>query len=465
MNEKNDIKILIVGAGLTGLTTAFHLANRGEKVLVLEKNDRIGGQIQTLHKDGFVFETGPNTGSVSHPEVVELFAALSLTCELENAAENAQRRLIWKGDRFRELPGGLLTGITTPIITWKDKFGILGEPFRPKGTNPDESVAELALRRLGKSYVDYCIDPFISGVYAGDPTRLVTRYALPKLYNLEQNYGSFIKGAIAKAKEPKTDRDRLATKKVFSAKGGLSNLTAALADAVGRENIALSVSSVKIEPVENHWQVTYSTPEGEKKQQVEKVITTVGAYVLPEMLPFIDRTETDKIASLHYARIVQVAVGVKDTCGLRFNAFGGLIPSCEKKDLLGILFPAACFGGRAPENGMTFSFFIGGMKAERLTELSDQEIENKVVRAFHEMLRFPTSIEPDMIHIARHANAIPQYEKSTGERLETIDRLQNRYPGLILAGNIRNGISMADRILQSATIAGEIYGSPAKCCL
>jgi oxygen-dependent protoporphyrinogen oxidase len=453
---QNSHPIIIIGAGLTGLTTAFHLVKRGKKVLILEKNDRIGGQIQTLQKDGFLFETGPNTGSVSYPEVTELFTALSPACELETADENAKHRLIWKGNRFQELPGGLLSGITTPIITWKDKFRIFGEPFRPKGTNPDESVAELALRRLGKSYVDYCVDPFISGIYAGDPERLVTRYALPKLYNLEQNYGSFIKGAIAKAKEPKTGRDRLATKKVFSARGGLSNLTAALADAIGRENIALSVSSLKIQPVENQWQVIYSTPEGEKRLQAEKVITTVGASVLPEILPFIDWTEMDKITNLRYAQIVQVAVGVKNTQGLRFNAFGGLIPSCEKKDLLGILFPAACFSGRAPEKGMTFSFFIGGVKAGQLTELSDIDIENIVVREFHEMLRFPANVEPDMIYIARHAHAIPQYEKSTGERLETIEKLQNRYPGLILAGNIRNGISMADRILQGTTVAGEI---------
>jgi oxygen-dependent protoporphyrinogen oxidase len=460
MNEKNSVETLIVGAGLTGLTAAFHLVKRGKKVLLLEKNDRIGGQIQTLEKDGFIFETGPNTGSISHPEVAELFAALSPACELEIADENAKHRLIWKGDRFRELPDGLLSAITTPFITWKDKFRILGEPFRPKGTNPDESVAGLALRRLGKSYVDYFVDPFISGIYAGNPTRLVTRYALPKLYNLEQNYGSFIKGAIAKACEPKTERDRLATKKVFSAKGGLSNLTAALADAVGRENIILPVSSVKILPEEKRWKITYSTPEGEKIVRAEKVITTTGAHVLPDILPFIESSEMDKITGLHYARIVQVAVGVKDTHGLRFNAFGGLIPSCEKKELLGILFPAACFTGRAPGKGMTFSFFIGGVvKALRATplpvELPDNAIENLVVREFHEMLKFPAHIDPDMIYIARHTYAIPQYEKSTGERLETIEKLQNRYSGLILAGNIRDGISMADRILQGAKIGRE----------
>jgi oxygen-dependent protoporphyrinogen oxidase len=452
---QDNLPIVIIGAGLTGLTTAYYLAKRGKKILVIEKNDKVGGQIRTLQQDGFIFETGPNTGSMSYPEVAELFAELSPACELEVADENAKHRLIWKGNRFRELPSGLPDGIINSVISWKDKFRILGEPFRPKGTNPDESVGELALRRLGKSVLDYCVNPFISGIYAGDPMRLVTRYALPKLYNLEQNYGSFIKGAIAKAKEPKTERDRLATKKIFSAKGGLSHLISALTDNIGMENIILSASSVKILPEENNWKLTYSTPEGEKTQHAAKIITTVGAYALSDMLPFIDKRDMEKIVNVRYAPVLQIAVGVKDTKNIRFNAFGGLVPGCEKRNVLGILFPSACFGGRAPEKGMLFSFFIGGIKSAHLVQLSDKEIEELVIRDFHDMLKFPAHIHPDMIHISRHTHAIPQYEKSTGERLETVEKLQNRYPGLILAGNLRNGISMADRIRQACAIANE----------
>ena len=450
----NNNPIIIIGAGLTGLTTAFHLAKNRKKVLILEKNDRVGGQIQTLQKDGFVFETGPNTGVVSYPEVAELFSELSPACELEVADANAEHRLIWKGDRFRALPSGLIGGITTPLFTFPDKFRILGEPFRPKGTDPDEPVGALALRRLGgKSFVDYAVDPFLSGVYAGDPMTLTARYALPKLYNLEQKYGGFIKGSFAKMKEPKTERDRLATKKVFSAKGGLGNLAVALADAIGRENIVLSVSSLKIQPVENLWQVTYSTPDGEKKLSAGKVITTVGAYALPDLLPFIEKDEMSKISNLRYAPMVQVSVGIKNTGGLRFNAFGGLVPSIEKKEVLGILFPSACFQGRAPHAGALFSFFIGGIRNIHLTQLSDNELTELVVRNFHSMLRFPATVSPDLIHISRHSHAIPQYEQSSGDRLKAIESIQNRYPGLILAGNIRNGIGMADRILQGTTIS------------
>jgi oxygen-dependent protoporphyrinogen oxidase len=451
--EMKQTDIVIIGAGLTGLTAAFHLINKGKKVLVLEKNHWIGGQIRTYAEDGFLFESGPNTGVISNPEVAELFAALSPDCELEVADKNANRRLIWKGDRFRELPSGLLGGITTPLFSLYDKFRILGEPFRKKGADPDESVGKMTERRLGKSFLDYAVDPFLSGIYSGDPMKLITRYALPKLYKLEQNYGGFIKGSIAKAREPKTEHDRLATKEVFSTKGGLTSLASALAKAVGEENIRLSVSDVIIQPVEDHWKVTYSTIQGEETLSASKVITTVGAYALPDLLPFIAKEEMNKISNLPYAPMVEVAVGFKNTGGLQFNAFGGLVPSCEHKDVLGILFPSACFRGRAPENGALLTFYIGGMRKSYLTQLSDEELTELVRKELHLMLKFPASVEPDLIRIFRHTHAIPQYEIDTGERLAAIERLQKRYPGLILAGNIRNGIGMADRILQATTVS------------
>ena len=445
--------ILIIGAGLTGLTTAFHLVRGGKQVHILECSDRVGGQIHTFREDGFVFESGPNTGVVSYPEVAELFMALSPACQLETAHEEAKRRLIWKGNSFRELPSGLFSAVTTPLFTLGDKFRILGEPFRAKGTDPDESVGELAARRLGKSFLNYAVDPFLSGVYAGNPMTLVTRYALPKLYNLEQQYGGFIKGTIAKARLPKTDRDRLATKKVFSAAGGLDNLTRAMARAIGESKITLSASGITIRPAEKGWIATYTTSEGEQTIRADKVITTTGAYALPELLPFIAEEDMNKISNLKYAPVVQASVGIRNTGKLRFNAFGGLVPSCEQKDVLGILFPAACFDNRAPKEGALFSFFIGGVKHEKLTRLEDNELKALITHEFHAMLKFPIDVQPDMIRIFRHSRAIPQYELSSGERFATIDKLEAQYPGLILAGNIKGGIGMADRIRQATGIA------------
>ena len=102
--QKHDI--VVIGAGLTGLTTAFNLKKKGRDVLVLEKQNRIGGQIRTYTEDGFTFESGPNTGVVSFPEVAELFQNLDGSCQLEIARESSKRRLIWKGNKFHALPAG-----------------------------------------------------------------------------------------------------------------------------------------------------------------------------------------------------------------------------------------------------------------------------------------------------------------------------------------------------------------------
>ena len=454
--ETKNIDIAIIGAGLTGLTTAFWLTRSGKQIQIIEKQDRAGGQIRTFQENGFVYESGPNTGVISYPEVAELFAALSPDCTLETAREESKKRWIWKGNKFHALPSGLVSAVTTPLFTLYDKFRILGEPFRAKGTNPDESVAELAARRLGKSFVDYAVDPFLSGVYAGNPHTLVTRHALPKLYNLEQDYGSFIKGSIAKGKLPKSERDKLATKKVFSAVGGLERLAEALVKAIGKEQITLSANDVKIQPQGNQWLITYRTPEGEQSLFANKVVTTCGAYALPELLPFIPKEDIGQISNLHYAPIIQASVGFHNTRGLKFGAFGGLVPSKEKKDVLGILFPSACFVGRSPEEGAMFSFFIGGVRHADMLDWSDEKLKEMILKNIHSMLKFPADAQPDLIKIHRHQKAIPQYEKSSEARFKMIDELQARYPGLILAGNIKGGIGMADRIRQATGIANEL---------
>ena len=445
---------IIIGAGLTGLTAAHTLRKQGKEVLVVEKENRIGGQIHTFEEQGFVFESGPNTGMVAYPEVAELFADLApYGCKLLTAREEAKQRWIWKGERFHALPVGLKASVQTTLFSWHDKLRILAEPFRKKGTDADESVAQLVRRRLGDSFERYAVDPFISGVYAGDPERLVTRYALPKLYNLEHTYGSFVRGAIAKMRQPKTPRDLLATKKVFSAEGGLQRLIDALGRSVGETNIVLEANNLRLQPSEQGWKAEYTRPDGTACSILaQQVVTTIGAYALPQLLPFVPHALMEPITSLRYAPVVQVSVGFADVQGQCNEAFGGLVPSCENRHILGVLFPASCFEGRAPRQGDLFSVFVGGIKHPEVMETSDAELTQMVLAELRYMLRLPANMQPSLLKIFRHRHAIPQYEVSSGARFKSIDALQSQYPGLIVGGNLRNGIGMADRIRQGATI-------------
>jgi oxygen-dependent protoporphyrinogen oxidase len=454
-NKKVDIVVL--GAGLSGLTTAFYLNRAGKKVLLIEKDNRTGGVINTVKQNEFIFETGPNTGIIGTTELVELFDDLKDKIKPEAANPKANNRWIWKNKKWHALPSGFISAVFTPLFSLKDKFRILGEPFRKPGLNPDESVAGLVLRRMGKSFLNYAIDPFISGIYAGDPSKLVTRYALPKLYNLEQNYGSFIKGALKKKKEPKTEIEKRVSREVFSVKGGLKNLTDAITQEIGYENILLNSSDVEVKPNGKGFITNLLSDKKSIEIESEIVITTVDATNLTDLLSFLQEDELKDLTNLNYAKVVQAVLCYNNWKGIELNAFGGLVPSKENRNSLGILFPSTLFADRAPKEGAVISVFMGGVKKPKIIEMTDNEIEEIVLSEIAETLN--CTEKPDLLTIFRYEKAIPQYEASSGRRFNAIEQIQKKYPGLILAGNIRDGIGMADRVKQGKQIANEIINS------
>lgn len=452
MKKTENIRVAITGAGLTGLTTAFYLKKAGIPFVVFEKADRAGGVIQTFNEKGFTFEGGPNSGILSRPEVAELLEDLKNDCTLEVANEAAKARWIWKKDRWVPLPSGLISGITTPLFSFSDKLRILGEPFRKKGDNPNEPLAELVLRRMGKSFLDYAIDPFILGIYSGDPGQLVTKYAFPKLYHLERDYGSFIGGAFKKAREPKTERDKKATKAIFSVEGGLSNLVNALVKNIGEKNIRLNSSGIFFSKKENHFLTNLSN------EQFSHVISTSGAYTLETLFPFLEKEKLKAITKMEYSKVVQVSLGFSKWEGIPLKAFGGLVPSIEQRRILGVLFLSSFFKNKAPENGALLSVFLGGVRKPELTELSDEEIIKLVSEELSEMMQLKL-FKPDLLKIFRYNHAIPQYGFESEEKLKAISGLENLHPGLVLAGNIRDGIGIADRINQGRSVAEQILNS------
>jgi oxygen-dependent protoporphyrinogen oxidase len=516
----NKVDVVVIGAGLTGLTAAFYLVKAGLSVAVIEKAERIGGVIRTIHKDGFTIEAGPNTGVFSSPELVRLFDDLGDRCSPEFANSKGKQRWIWKGGRWHPLPSGLRSAITTPLFSWRDKFRILAEPFRKRGTDPYETVAQLVRRRMGKSYLDYAVDPFISGIYAGDPGRLVTQFALPKLYRLEQEYGSFIRGAAKKRKEPKDELTKRATREVFSVKGGLQELIEVIGEAVGKENIRLGAGGLKVSRADETYIATFSQNGKTESVEADRVISATGGHALQEIFgsredgeekpgtdgngglkagsqdaksqvadkqhtdntkpwdqvtgsslsgsPISGGRETGSKASgllgsgdlepfeqLQYARVTEVVAAYKNWQGIPLTAFGGLIPSKEQRDALGILFTSSIFEGRAPEGGAILSVFMGGMRHPEIFDMSDVDIKALALKEIEETLQTGGAV-PDHLEIFRYRYAIPQYEKSTEERLAAVRSIEERYPGLLLAGNIRDGIGMADRVKQGYAVAEQV---------
>lgn len=456
MQKEDTNHIVVIGAGLTGLSLAFYLKKYGFKVTVLEKSDKCGGVIQTHKEAGFVYESGPNTGVLGSPDIVELFEDLGKTDIIEKADKEAEKRLIWKKGKWHAIPSGLIGGVTTPLFRMYDKFRILGEPFRKRGTNPYESVADMVKRRMGKSFLNYAVDPFIGGVYAGDPSKLITKFALPKLYNLEQNYGSFIKGAIAKKKEPKDERDKKATREVFSVKNGLSVLIDELEQYIGKENIALNATNTDIKYTEDSFFIKFSEGAELKELKCDKLITTCPAHTIGDVLSFVEKDEIDTLSNVEYAPVSQLILGYNNWDGISVKAFGGLVPSVENRDILGVLFTSSFFKNRAPKDSALLSVFIGGKRRPDMIDLSEEELVNIGLEEVKKMLK-PKNASIELKKLYKHKYAIPQYEISSEERFAMAEKMEKRYKGLYIGGNLKDGIGMSDRVKQARNIADRIF--------
>jgi len=444
--------VVIVGAGLTGLTAGYYLKQQGVNFKIIDSRPRTGGVINSKSEYGFLYEEGPNSGILSNKATLDLIEELSGSCTIEKAKAEAKRRLILKNGSWYALPSGPISGIFTPLFSCKDKIRILFEPLRKKGTNPDESIADTVKRRLGKSFLDYAVDPFISGVYAGDPSKLITRHAFPKLYNLEQTYGSFIKGSV-KLRKLKTSEEKRITKDTFSFIGGLSSLTNALTERIGQKNFTLNYTNLIIKQVGHFYTISGINQAGEYIElKANKIITTVPSIELPILLPFVNKASLDVISSLEYAPVIEVTLGFNEWKGMNLNAFGGLVPSEEHRNILGVLFMSSIFINRAPEGGALMSVFLGGIKKKHYINMSDNDVMTLVKEDIIDLLSLK-EFSPNLIRINRYQQAIPQYDINTEKRLQAIKDIQKKFPKLLIAGSIKEGIGIPDRIQQGKELA------------
>ena len=454
---------VIVGAGITGLTTAFYLNQNDQNFLVVDNRDYPGGVIHTEKSGSFVYETGPNTGVLGSLEAVKLFEQLhgekSLTADyaLEKASTAAKKRFIIKGGKPNIMPMGVGKGITTKLFTFKDKLRLLGEPFRKRGTNPNETLAQFVVRRMGQSFLDYAINPFISGVYAGDPGMLVTKYAFPKLYNLEQNYGSLIGGSMKIGKVRKKEKEqnpdlKKVTRETFSADDGLSNLAYGIYNRVGEDKFILSAQKAVVAKTDSGFEISFIKNGERSTIKCRRVVNTAGAYAFADLFPFVDDEDKKVISALKYSSVVECALGFEKWQGSPLDGFGCLVPQKENRKILGVLYMSTLFKNRASKDGALLAVFMGGMRHLDYLDLSDTEIKKIVAEELSQIYKIK-EFEPEMFKIMRHRNAIPQYQADTELRINAIEKIEKQFPGLIIGGNMIGGIGMADRIKQGVALA------------
>jgi oxygen-dependent protoporphyrinogen oxidase len=449
-NERADV--LVIGAGISGLATAFRLARGGLRVTVLEASPRVGGAIETLTEraaDGvWRFELGPNTVLENDESVGRLIRDSGLDGEKITALPSAKRRFLWKGERLHPLPAGPGDFLTTSLFPPGAKLRLLREPWiqRPAG-DAEETIAAFVRRRLGQAFLDYAVGPFVSGVYAGDPERLSVRWAVPKIANLEREHGSLIRGAIHGARTRRTGPTPGGA--MISFRAGLEELPRRLAEAIGDvrtgtacERIVSTVSGFRAETSAGAFEAS-------------RVVLAVPAEVAARLLDEASEGRSRLLAEIPYAAVAVVALGVRRSdIAHPLGGFGFLAPRKEGLRVLGCLFPSEIFPDRAPAGHVALSAFVGGRTDPEITGWSEERIAAAVEADLRRSLGL--SGEPVFRVVRRWPRAIPQYELGHGRFVDLARDLETALPGLRLGGNYLRGVSVPDCIKNATALAEEM---------
>ena len=443
--------VAIIGGGITGLTAAFKLTQVGIPVTLFESTDRVGGVIQTVRDGNYLAECGPNTILETSPLIGELISDLSLAERRIYSSDQAENRYIVRNKRLVRLPRSPLSFLATSLFSFRAKARLMAEPFiRRAPADEEESLAKFVRRRIGREFLDYAINPFVAGVYAGAPETLSVREAFPKLHALEQRYGSLLLGQVLGARERKRKggvSKQNAAK--FSFDQGLGTLTDALGQRL-KEQIRTGQAIGKLTRQNGAWSLGQAG-------DYSAVLLALPAFRLAEMQVTCESKPVSlaMLGDIHYAPVASVVLGFhRQDVEHSLDGFGALNPEVEQLHSLGTIFSSSLFPGRAPLGQVLLTSYVGGLRAPHLVSKTPDELCELVMADLKTVLG--VNGESTYRHVFVHRRAIPQYDIGYGRFKTFMNDLEKSVSGLFFAGHCRDGVSLMDSIVSGHEAAGRI---------
>ncbi|MBX2842797.1 MAG: protoporphyrinogen oxidase [Flammeovirgaceae bacterium] len=428
----------IIGAGISGLSLAYHLQKLGKPYCLFEAGNNPGGNIHSIKESGLLLEQGPNS-LLADLEIINLIKELDLEDQMIVPESVSKKRYIFKNGKYQQLPSSPPGLIFNSFFSWNAKFSIYKELSNKSTAPKNETVADFFERRFCREIVDQAVNPFISGIYAGDPEKLIMGKTFPAFLENEQKFGSVIRGFIKNKKN--TQR-----KLTFSFKDGLGILVEKIAKVL-TVNYNSPIRKIKKE------KDGYLLISDHEETKVDKLIFSVPAYVAGELIKEISSESSKAWNGVNYPPLCVVhTIFKREDLGFDFDGFGGLNPKEEGLFTAGSIWNSSLFENRSPKGQFLITSFVGGSQSPENFQFSDEEIKGKVTDELRQNFRIKGS--PTHQKITRWEKSIPQYDINILPAHNAIEKLKK--DEIYVCANWEGGVSVPDCIKKGKRLAQEI---------
>lgn len=505
-SESVPRRVAVIGGGISGLAAAHRVlsAHQPATVVLYEASRRLGGIIRTEEADGFLMELGPDSFITNKPAGVELCKELNYLPQLIDTDSRYRRSLVLSRGKPLPVPDGFMlmapekpfSLLTSPVLSLSGRLRLLAEyfiPGRPAGR--DESLADFVRRRFGVEALERLVQPLIGGIYTSDPEKLSLRATLPRFPEMEEAYGSVIRGVLAQRRTAQKRGNAGSSENTGSgARYGLFTTPAkGLGDLIGTlerhlrgvsgMEFRLGTPVLEVAPCAAATVARQSADSGSAEfsasgaatpapagsgwlvrtaagvEHFDAVISTLPAWASAELLRD-DRLRglCGGLRAIPYAGSALIVSGHQlEDFAHPMDAFGLVVPAVERRRILAVSFSSRKFLNRAPAGQIVLRTFVGGAMQPELLELDDTAL----LRAVHEELTaiFGMRREAMFAEVVRYPRAMPQYEVGHADRVAAIERELRGWAGLCLAGSGYYGVGIPDSIASGRRAADQCFES------
>jgi oxygen-dependent protoporphyrinogen oxidase len=443
---------LIVGGGIAGLSAAYELHKRGVSFLLLEQTARPGGVIRSEDVDGYTIDGGPDSLLVQKPEGVALCREIGLGDRLV-PTRKPRLAYIQRCGRLHALPASSVLGIPTRIgpfvrtglFTWAGKLRMAAEIFvPPKRDTDDESIGSFMRRRFGDEATTYLAEPLLAGIHAGDVDRLSIKALFPRLTETEREHGSLL-ASFRRNQQPASPDGAFR-----SLPGGLSEMIRTLVACLPADSLRFNtpVCRVHLGPPR------VDTRSGECLS-ARAVIVTAPAYAAADLLKSRENEIARLCGEIRYVSTATIALAFpRSAVAHPLNGSGFVVPRAERTGILAASWLSSKWPNRAPDDRVLMRAFFGGARDEAVLEHSDAQLEDVAMAALRPLLGIRG--EPILSRVYRFDRASAQHEVGHLARVEAVDRILDRTPGLFMTGSGLRGVGIPDCVADARTTARKV---------